>query len=356
MPNAKPRPPLPPSAVVLRCFLLASWLWFTLPWFWTLCTVDGTACYHLTPAAVGSDLRSIRARLSAGHDQSMHRLFPEGRLFAHSFYGFTLLNLAAANPQDHAFRQQTLAELARLIPLTEALATQPPFDQGQTLTPKGGIIPAGHTNLLRAGYALLGGADPALLAAYHAQSELLFQAFAKSPVASLETYPTLTWPVDSLMALESLRLHDVLYQTAYATAAQRWAQWMSAHLDPATGLLNMQIDQRGQIHDGPRGCGLSWTLALLPNLAPDLARAQYALYRAAWFRHPLGTTGIREFPTDRQGQFVDCDTGPIIFGLGTAATGFGLAAAKANHDPTNLTGLLRAVELCSFPAYSTDLS
>jgi len=341
---------------MVRVFFFVSFLWFTVPWLWTLCTLDAADCYHLTPDAVSADLRSMRSRLAAGDDQAMHRLFPEGRLFSHSFYGFTLVNVAVSNPQDRAFRQHTLAELTRLITITEYLSAQPPFDQCETMIPKGGVIAAGHVNLLRAGYAILGGSDQAILAAYHTQSELLYQSFGKSAVATLESYPGLTWPVDNVVALESLRLHDVLYKTSYTAAVDRWVQWMTAHADHSTGLFNMQIDQQGGIHDGPRGCGLSWTFAFLPAFAPDVARQQYALYRDNWFLHPLGTTGIREFPPDRQEQFVDADTGPIVFGMGTAATGFGIAAAKANNDPANLTGLLRGLNICSFPAYSTDLS
>ena len=350
------RTPVWPAAVVVRGFLLASWLWFAVPWVWGICRLDGEKCYHMTPASAAAELKSIRVRLAAGQDERMHALFPEGRLFSHSFYGFTLVNLAAANPQDGAFRQQVLAELEALIAHAEELGKQKPFDACAKLTPQGGVIPAGQVNLLRAGYAVLGGKDAAILAEYHANSQVLFEAFGRSPVASLESYPGEIWPVDNVAALESLRLHDLLYKTPYAAAADRWAAWMGSHLDPATGMMNMQIALAGDIRDGPRGCGLSWTLAFLPNLAPELSRQQYELYRAGWFEHPLGTTGIREFPVGRNDTFMDSDTGPIIFGLGTAATGFGIAAAKANHDVGNLTGLLRALELCSMPAYSIDLS
>jgi hypothetical protein len=350
------RKPASPAAVLLRGFLLVSWLWFAVPWLWTLGTVDGRDCYHMTPAGAGADLRGIRERLAAGQDERMHRLFPEGRLFSHSFYGFTLVNLAAANPGDAGFRREVLVELPGLITRTEELGAAAPFDQCRGLTPKGGIIAAGHANLLHAGYAVLGGKNEGILQAYHARSAELFEAFGKSATGSLESYPAQTWPVDNLAALESLRLHDVLYGTAYTSAAARWAEWMGSHKDGGTGLLNMQIDGRGWILDGPRGCGLSWTLAFLPNLAPELAREQYGVYRATWFGHPLGTTGIREFPRERTARFTDSDTGPIIFGYGTAATGFGIAAAKANNDTEDLTGLLRALEIFSFPAYSTDLS
>src|SRR4051812_47234670 len=105
------RSPVWPVAVLVRGFVLASWLWFAVPWLWQLATVNGEACYHMTPAGARADLKSIRQRLEAGHDERMHALFPEGRLFSHSFYGFTLINLSAANPQDATFRAETLEEL-----------------------------------------------------------------------------------------------------------------------------------------------------------------------------------------------------------------------------------------------------
>jgi hypothetical protein len=351
----QPTPTWPVGGLV-RGFLLVSWLWFAAPWIWNVCRVNGEDCYHMTSAKAAADLKAIRQRLLAGQDERMQVLFPEGRLFSHSFYGFTLVNLAAANPQDEAFRRQVLTELEELIPHAAKIAAQKPFDAGAKLTPKGGIIAAGQVNLLRAGYAILGGKSVPIVEEYHAQSKVIVEAFDRSPVASVESYPGETWPVDNLAALESLRLHDVLYLTTYGRAGERWAQWMVSHVDSTTGMMNMQITREGAVVDGPRGCGLSWTLAFLPNIAPDLARQQYGLYREQWFRHPLGTTGIREFPEGRRGTFMDSDTGPIIFGLGTAATGFGIAAAKANHDTENLTGLLRALEICSFPTYSTDLS
>ena len=104
----------PPTALVLRLFLLASFLWFAIPWLFTLSTVNGTTCFQPAPAATRHDLASIRNRLAAGDAQRMHHLFPEGRLFSYSFYGFTLINLATANPHDTSFRNETLEELERL--------------------------------------------------------------------------------------------------------------------------------------------------------------------------------------------------------------------------------------------------
>ena len=47
---------------------------------------------------------------------------------------------------------------------------------------------------------------------------------------------------------------------------------------------------------------------------------------------------------------MDADSGPVLFGIGAAASGLGLAAAKANGDWQTLSALLRGLELFGFPA------
>ncbi|NIM06032.1 MAG: hypothetical protein GTO55_07025 [Armatimonadetes bacterium] len=214
--------------------------------------------------------------------------------------------------------------------------------------PKGGIIPAGHANLLRAGYVLLGVEEEEIANRFHEQSALLYEEFMKSKVASLETYPQMIWPVDSACALESLRLHDEFFGTRYSEACERWEEWMLENLDEESGMMPAQVGISGGVLESPRGCALSWSLAFMPGFAPNLAQQQYQRYRDNWFIHFLGMTGIREWPPGKKGS-MDADTGPIVGGAGFAATGFGTAAAKANGDVDNLRGVLRAIELLGLP-------
>ncbi len=64
----------------------------------------------------------------------------------------------------------------------------------------------------------------------------------------------------------------MLFGTRYAAACRKWAAWMEANLDAESGMMVMQVSGRGEVLDGPRGCGLSWSLALMPGFAPELAR------------------------------------------------------------------------------------
>jgi len=340
-----------PGGALVRLFIAFSLAWFMVPWLGGLAGTSGRRWYGGLRLEAWAQLCSIQQRLARGEAEEMDRLFPEGKLFSYSFYGFSLVNLATANPQELAICEVAKAELERILPIVEAEVDAPAFAASRHLTPKGGIIPAAHANLLRAGYVLLGGTREDILRAFHEASALLFAEFAKSPVASLETYPHDFWPVDNVCALESLRLHDVLFGTRYARACERWAEWMAAHLDAATGMMVAQVSRDGGVVDGPRGCALSWSLALLPGFAPELARSQYERYRSTWFVHVLGITGAREWPPGRSGT-MDSDTGPVLFGIGAAASGLGIAAAKANGDAANLTGMLRGVELFGLPVWN----
>jgi hypothetical protein len=53
----------------------------------------------------------------------------------------------------------------------------------------------------------------------------------------LAAYPGQARPVDSTVAMASLRLHDRLGREKYAATAVRWVAGAKARLDPATGLL-----------------------------------------------------------------------------------------------------------------------
>ena len=174
----------------------------------------------------------------------------------------------------------------------------------------------------------------------------------KSSVGSLESYPMLMWPVDNVCALESLRLHDVMYGTDYAEAPRRWVRWMSSHTDSESGMMVAQTSSWGTVFDDPRGCALSWSLALMGGFAPDFTKSQYALYRKNWIVRVWGVTGVREWWPGKEGK-MDCDTGLVVGGIGMAASGFGIAATKANGDAENFQKLVREAELLSLPMWNT---
>jgi hypothetical protein len=57
--------------------------------------------------------------------------------------------------------------------------------------------------------------------------------------------------------------------------------------------------------------------------------------------------GFAAFKEYLQGDLfkMDCDTGPVILGLGGTATGFSVAGARWTKDQKLLTELLRSIEM-----------
>ena len=196
----------------------------------------------------------------------------------------------------------------------------------------------------------LGGDDIDVIRDFHATSARLYALFMASPSGALESFWHRTWYVDNVVALESLRMHDAWYGTHYAPAVARFAAKLRAHLDGNSGMPASEISlDDTRTLDGPRGCALSWTLAFLPALDAELARTLYARYRRDWSVDVGGLIGFREYPTSRRGH-ADVDSGPIVHGIGGAASAFGVAAARANDDGDTFARMLTALAVTSMPA------
>lgn len=296
-------------------------------------------------------LRGVVRRIVDDHEhESMRRYFPEGGLFSLSFTGFALA-AAARTDQERAHARETILTLLRLT--DEERDVDPFASWGRNHGPWRGVIYAGHRNLLRAAYVELGGDDARVLAAYASESADLVRRFRAAPSANLESFPHQVWPVDNVVALESLRWHDEhTGSSAGREVIARWTSSMKARIDRKTGLFVSEIDVAGtKVRDGPRGCALSWMFAFLPALDPELAATLWKEYATTWGIDVIGMRGLREWPPGVRGH-VDADTGPIVAGIGAAASAFGVAAARANGDADLFARMVLPLEIMTAPSFT----
>jgi len=100
-----------------------------------------------------------------------------------------------------------------------------------------------------------------------------------------------------------------------------------AGTDSHSGLHYSRIDRV----EVPRGCALSWTIGYMNHFAPAEARLLWQRYKRHYKLNWLLFAGFREYPKGFRGK-EDDDSGPIVFGAGAAATGFGLKAARGVGD------------------------
>ncbi|MHB8873651.1 MAG: hypothetical protein ACYC8T_08195 [Myxococcaceae bacterium] len=349
--NSPPRPPLSWRArrhLLVRSALLCWTLFFGAG---HVAQVGAREVPGEVPLDVRLQVRWLERSLSDEDARFNQRVFPEGELFTWEFYGLALQNIAEQTG-DKADVARATRVVRALLPKIDAALLNPPFARMAGWPLRGGICWFAGQNLLRARLVQLA-PDPTAeeVARLHRDSALLYREFLSSKTGVLPAHPGLTWPVDSLFGFESLKVHDLLYGTRYFTAFGRFRGSVGRSLDPSTGLMASMLHLDGRPRDLPRGCALSWSLAVLPGLDPKLAREQWAAYKREMSSCAGGLCLFREYPAGR-GRGADADSGPVVAGFGMSATAFALAAARANGDVQMATALRATGELAGLPALS----
>jgi len=256
--------------------------------------------------------------------------FPEGSLFPYVFPAMTWTNLAMRDPRLRADAREKIEILIEAILPAVLLATNPPDrDLSRLRDYESQAVMLGQLNLVLGCYKHVGG-DDRYGAVHRRVSQVLAQALRSRQGQPLDSYPMLVWPFDTIPVLLSLHLAD---PERYADVIDAHLDWIDTHgLDPETELPYSRLDARSLAPTvGPRGCDLSYRVALLAQLDRQRARDLYGRYtRTFWIRRHFAA-GFAEWP-EGKGDHADIDSGPVIMGLGTAATGLGIAATRAVDD------------------------
>ncbi|WP_433218663.1 hypothetical protein ACQP00_13090 [Dactylosporangium sp. CS-047395] len=281
---------------------------------------------YVPPQDTDRQLTYLRQTLDAGAGEGAQTLFPEGYFFSHVLYGLAWVDEGKrGGDRDRAVREAGWA-LSRL----DGPEGTAPF--ADSLAPRYGIFYAGWTNWLRGGLLSMRD-DPEQRTRFEATSREIAAAFDASPSPFLQAYPGQSWPVDSTVAIASLRLHDTLATPAYAGTVQRWLDAAKQRLDPATGLLPHVTDPgTGRPLQGARASSQSMILRFLPEVDAGFARQQYLKFRDQFVDRPLHLgPAVREYPKGVDGAG-DVDSGPLPLGISFSATVVTIGAARVNGD------------------------
>ncbi|MFI6231674.1 hypothetical protein ACIBCR_30690 [Micromonospora echinospora] len=300
------------------------------------------------PPGVARQLTFLRAALDDGAGEDAQALFPEGYFFAHVLYGLARVELGMREP---ARREESAREARWALARLESPAGVAPFSPA--LAPPYGVFHQGWTNWLRGGVLALTPAerrDPAEVRRFAEASAALGAAFDTSATPYLAAYPQQAWPVDSTVAVASLRLHDTLLPPRFRDTVDRWLDGVRQRLDPRTGLLPHRVDPvTGAPVEVARGTSQSVVHRFLPEIDPIFARQQYLAFRDRYLVTPLGLgPAVREYPAGLDGPG-DVDSGPLLLGLSLSATVVTLGAAQRHGDHRLAGALANYGELAGLP-------
>ncbi|MEV4203370.1 hypothetical protein [Nocardia salmonicida] len=297
------------------------------------------------PGSTARQLAFVRGAIDEGSDTAAQELFPEGYVFSNALYGLAWVQAAHADSglRDDALRESRWA-LARLE-----------SDEGRAvfnprLQPTYGVFWAGWTNWLRGAILSLDSSDTAAVQQFSTRSAEIAQAFSATDTPFLQAYQGQAWPVDSTVAMASLRLHDTLFGARYTPVIDRWLEQAKIRLDPATGLLPHQVSPTdGSMTTGARATSQTVILRFLPEIDPAFARNQYTRYRDQFLAHPGGFgPAVREYPKGVDGSG-DVDSGPLVAGISLSATVVAVGAARVNGDRALAAAIGSEGELIGLP-------
>lgn len=249
-------------------------------------------------------------------------------------YGFRIVALSfladgcvAAARRDPALRDAARACVDRALRLADRLRPRgggEPTNQGLWLS---------HFTLLLGARDRLGGcADPAR---HRALAEALAARTLREPTRHVPSYPAtrLRWPADQTATLAALARHDRAHGTRLAQApVDAWRAYVLARaMDRKLGLPWSEVTGRGPGARSPRGCALSWQTRYLREFDPALAARWWNDYREHYLVDRVILVGFREWPPGVS-RPADSDSGPIVNGVGAAATALAIPAARAMGD------------------------
>ncbi|WP_199822058.1 hypothetical protein [Streptomyces sp. NRRL S-37] len=311
--------------------------------------VPATAGPDGEPPGIERQLAFLREALDDGAGDEAQAMFPEGHFFLHVLYGLSRVELGMRAPAGE--RSTALREARWALRRLDSPAGRAPFSP--ELTPPYGVFHRGWSNWLRGGVLSLqqaGHRDAAEVRRFARDSAELGAAFDASSSPYLEAYPGQAWPVDSTVAVASLRLHDRLLPDRFGPTVRRWLREARERLDPRTGLFPHRADPvTGEPAEVARGTSQSLIQRFLVDIDPAFAAGQYSRFRDLYLTAPLGLgPAVREYPDGMDGP-ADVDSGPLPLGVSLSASVVTIGAAQV-HGDARLAGALAGVsELAGVP-------
>jgi len=270
------------------------------------------------------------------------RRFPEGDLFPFTFPALAYGQIALRDPgyRVHARRQMaTLLDLAIPAVVERVKARKGRLESLASY--EGQAVYLCQLGLALGLWRAVGG-DDRYEAAHRHLADVVREALIARNGRPLDSFPGVVYPFDTIPCLVFLAQRD-RQDSAEASRepVERHLLWVRYHgTDPDTDLPVSRVDpETFSPMEVPRGCDLSLRIPLMAQLDPAAAKALWDRYVKRYWLERWIVKGLAEWPDGRK-HFEDLDSGPILLGVGLAASSLGLGAALMARDPARLTTLL----------------
>ena len=277
-------------------------------------------------------LKYLKYQLHEKHAATkMQGLFPEGFVFTTTLYGLAWADFAENLNKKSPLFQEAINEVKWSIEQVESEEGKANFDP--ILPLKYGAYYTGWVTYLMGKYLVLNPNDSIITPVFNENCQYINNAILNTKSPYLESYTGLAWPADNIMCLASLSLYNKIYPPQYKAIISTWLSRIKQHLDTEIGLIPHAFNpETNQGAEGVRGSSQSLINCFLMEIDSSFAKEQFALFKKHFIEKRLGLSAVLEYPigVDKQG---DVDSGPVIWGVGTAASIVAIRTMAVNDDP-----------------------
>lgn len=294
---------------------------------------------------VYEQLQFLKTALENGAAEKMQCIFPEGFVFMNALYGLSWSDLIGGLDEISDIYKEGVNEMNHSLQAIDSPYGKHFFSKDLVL-PYGAFY-RGWNNFL------LGSQLKIQLKEARSSSDIeVFQstcneisiALKKSESPYLESYKGKAWPADVMLCIASLSLHDEIFEQVYQSDIKHWIEQVKDRLDTTTGLIPHEVDvPSGKPLENATGSSMSLMLNFLPDIDEEFATNQFKRYNETFKTTRFGLLGILHHPKGVSGKG-DIDSGPVILGVGGAASIVGQRAYGKQADWKTYESLRNSIE------------
>lgn len=291
-----------------------------------------------------AQLKYLKSRLHAGAAYDMQKIYPEGYLFLNALYGLSWCNFTGGQPLNSVLYKEGIQEIKWALREVEKPLAKTPFSPNLPL-PHGAFY-NGWSNYLRAKYLDLlprPQADTTQWRIYQDNCTQIAELIAQSETPFLESYIYASWPADMVVLMAALAEHDRLTAPKYQDLLQKWMLEVDEKTDQLGLIPHAVHPYTGKTLEAARGSSQSLILNFLLEIDSAYAWRKFPIYKKHFLAYRFGLPGVREYPRGNLG-FGDIDSGPVLLGIGGAASIVGQRTMALYGENEVAEGLRNSIE------------
>jgi len=203
-----------------------------------------------------------------------------------------------------------------------------------------------HLNIVLGSYQRIAG-DQYLELNERVSNHLLKMSMSYSNYhADLLPNANMKWSADQAAIIYSLWLFDQNNSTNLSDEiGDKWLNYINDNcIHKSTGLYQTEVLGTKKYSRQPRGCSIAYLIHYMNRFQPEEAQKQWTLFKKHMMIQVMGNTGFREYLKQYKGRWTP-DSGPIVKGVGIAATGLALNAASTMGDVKTYNKLNKGMQM-----------